>query len=396
MKKFRVTCVKNTKVQTLSFYRRSKEDLLRELEASDIAIIEIKEISKISFKKRSFEEDFILFLKQMTMLMDSFMPIDEILQFCIQNASKNFGQVLQKILYDLRNGKKLSDGFEVFGNQISPLYKALILVGERSAKLPEIFSLIVKDLEKKIGYKKRLKKILFYPFVVFITIVLSFIGAVVFVIPEFKEFFAQNGLELPFITKSLIFLEGFIKKFGLIIVVLGSVAILFGRWLYKKNEIIKSHMDRILLEFPIFGDIALFFRYQNFLQAMYFLQSCGNDLKSSLSISIQVLDNKILEDKISRVLRDLERGSVLSLALNKEKFFDSMIIGLLQSGEKSGRLDKIFLSASKYYEEKYKDLIDRFFLYLEPLCSFMIAIFVLYLALGVFIPIWNLQDMQNF
>lgn len=396
MKKFKVTCVKNTKVQTLILHKHSKEDLIRELETSNIAIIEIKEVSQFFYKKRSFDEDLILFFKQISMLMETFMPIDEILELCIQNASDKFGEILQKILLDLKKGKKLSDSFGAFGSSLSPLYQSLILVGEKSGKLPEIFSLIVEDLEKKMSYRKKLKKILFYPAVVFIAIIFSFIGSVVFVIPEFKEFFIQNGLELPLITRSLIFLEDFISHFGLMLLVLVCFVWICGKWCYKNNKTIRSRIDKVLLKVPVFGNVILFFRYQNFLQALYFLQSCGGDLKGSLLVSINVLDNTILEEKVLRVLKDLNQGSVLSVALEQEGFFDSMIIGLLQSGEKSGRIEEVFFSASKYYEEKYQDLLDRLLLYLEPLFSFIIAVFVLCLALGIFIPIWNLQDMQYF
>lgn len=396
MKKFKIVGVRDSKIITLYLKENSQEKVLQKLQKDKIALIDIKEVASKSLIKASFDDELILCFKHIAILLDSFMPIDEILQFCIKNSSNKFGEILENVLRDLKSGKKLSESFEAFGNSINPLYKTLIAIGERSARLPEIFSTIVRDMEEKRLYKKKIKKILFYPLVVFLSIAITFICGVLFIIPEFRDFFMENHLELPWITRSLLFLENFLHQFGIFILVIFLLIIFISKYLYAKNLAFHHFVDRFLLNIPFFGKIILYFKYHNFLQALHFLQSCGNDLNQSLDISKKILDNTFLEQKILQIIQELQKGNKLSEALENDGIFDDIALGLIKGGEKSGRLEAMFLSVSKYYEEKYQDLLDRFLLYLEPLCSFLIALVVLYLALGIFMPIWSLQDMQIF
>ena len=396
--RFKVIGVRGGKVETLHLESPSKEVLEQKLKTMQIAVIEISELGGYPSGKRGkslfFEEEIALCFKQMAMLLDSFMPLDEILGYLKEVQSEKMARLLEAVLGELRRGKSLSESFKAFGSTLSILHQTLILVGEKSGKLQEVFAIIAQDMQERLTYKKQVKKALFYPIIVFISLIFAFVLGVIFIIPEFKEFFSENALHLPLITRSLLFLEDFLTHFGWLILVMLVCGVVLFRVMRARSVKFKNTIDLVLLKIPLIGKVLLYGKNHKFLEALYFLQTCGNDFKNSLVVSAKIFDNFILEQEILSVLKALERGESFSTALHHTSAFDAITLGLLQSGEKSGRLDSMFLAASKYYKEKSEDLLGKILLYIEPLCSLLMASMVLYLALGIFLPIWSLQGGQ--
>ena len=230
--RFKVIGVRGGKVETLHLESPSKEALKQKLKTMQIAVIEIIELGGGQSGKRGkslfFEEEVALCFKQMAMLLDSFMPLDEILGYLKEVQNEKMARLLETVLGELRRGKRLSESFKAFGNTLSILHQTLILVGEKSGKLQEVFAIIAQDMQERLAYKKQVKKTLFYPIIVFISLIFAFVLGVIFIIPEFKEFFSENALHLPLITRSLLFLEDFFTHFGwLILAILVGGVVLF-------------------------------------------------------------------------------------------------------------------------------------------------------------------------
>ncbi len=388
--RFRVISVQSGKVHQKVFRANNAQELKEQLEQANIMVVEITPLVKkrISF---GFQAELCACFRQFSILLDSHVPLDEILKYCINQHSHIIASLLQDVLFSLENGKTLSEGFRVFGNKIPSLYYALLNIGEKSGKLQEVFAMIAQHMQERLNYQKKIKKLLFYPSVVLSSIVIFFIIGVMVIIPEFRDFFHQNAMALPWITKSLLWLDLMLRDFGVIMLLLMSCFVILMRFLWMKK---KKYFDVFFLRLPFIGSLLLYSKNHHFLQALYFLQSCGNDFKESLLLSSEVFDSIPLQQKVLDLIEKLQQGVLFAQALYQSKLFDFIALALLCSGEKSGKLDVMLLNAAKYYQGKAQDLLERILLYLEPLCSLVLALLVLYLALGIFLPIWNLEQMS--
>lgn len=392
MYKYKINGIKNKQIKELIISAKNIDDARSKALSKKITPLSVEKCEKVSLLEFISEEDIILSFEQITLLMQSYLPLDEIFLHCANTPNNKLNLIFKEIVKRLKKGATLSESFRAFGNSLKPIHYFLIEIGEKTGKLQENFLLIKKDLLRQNTHKKELKKAMFYPAIVFISIILAFFTAIVFIIPEFQNLFASSQNQLPWITQSLIYLASFIKLFFIPIVVFFSIImILF--WLFYKNQKFKFFIHKILLRLPIMGKITLFYRLEIFFQSLYFFQTAGIDIKTSLKESLGVLDNLCLEWHFQQNYKMLDSGKNLIQSFEKNIFLDSITLTLLESGEKSGKLDEIFSYISQHYHLLYKDKLEKFFIYLEPLATFLSALFILYLALGIFLPIWELQEL---
>lgn len=399
---YQIVFIKNAKIIQTKHKFHSHQEALGYVEKNKLAMVSIqvhrdgiwqeidtKNTQKNKNHKHSRKENLSFCFQQISLLLDSAIPLDEAIEYT-QKISKHRG--FEKALSSLSLGMGVADSFKDFG--LSPLHQALLKVGEQSGKLQESFELIAKDLANSEHFKKRIFKVLFYPCVVFLSILVAFGAAVMVIIPEFASFFAQNAGGLPWITRSLLGIETFLKHFGPIVLLTIFLGIFAHLYFYRKHSRYKLFVDRWILKLGIFGRILLYSRLCTFLHALHFMQISGSDLKNSLEVAKSILDNAYLSLQISLLQENLSLGHSFSSSLESTLIFDDLTIGLIAGGEKSGNLDRMLLTASKRYRELCQDILDKLLLYVEPLCSLVLAILVLYLALGIFLPIWNLQDIN--
>ncbi len=338
-----------------------------------------------------FQNHLSFYMGQIALLLDSFMPLDEVIAHCQRTAPPALGAHFEAILKKLKNGNSLSQSFEGF--PLSALHHTLIFIGERSGRLQETFHLIAKDLEQKQALKKRLSKALFYPVIVLISIAIAFICAVVVILPEFASLFSQS--QLPLITRILLHLSYFFQHYGLF----AALALILAFWLhlrfYKMAKKYRFFLDKNRLKLGILGKILLYDNLFHFFNALYILQISGNDLKSSLSLASDTFDNLYLRALLQEAHARLNAAQSFSQSMECLPL-DSITLGLLIGGEKSGNLDRMLEACARRYKESCAYLLDKVILWLEPLCSLFLAAMVLFLALGIFLPIWNLQSSEPF
>ena len=391
MKIYRVKIIKNSSIKTLNLWAKNENALKIKLKQKNISPLSISLHPFYKIKKQFFDLSFSF--NQMSLLLDSYISIDEVMDYAVKTSPLSFYDEFSKARELLKSGQSLSKSFEVF--KLPPLYNILIGIGEKTGKLQDIFALIARDMEQKNSFSKKIKKILFYPLVVFISIVIAFLCGTIFIIPEFEQFFSQSDIPLPFITQSLLWIYeniSYFFYFGFLIFLL-IVVLHFG---IKKSSLLRFYRDKMMFLIPFYQKILLYNKSLHFFQALYFLQISGSDIKMSLDTASLTLDNLYLESKIKRSKIFLQKGERFCDCLKESEIFDEITLGLLDSGEKGGRLDNVFEIISRRYGEMEQHLLDRFMLYIEPVCSIFLALMVLYLALGIFLPIWNLQEIQIF
>lgn len=399
MARFRLKIIKNGAIFSKIFDAPSKQELENKISREGLIVTEILEISsaidpktagifarfsKISEKNLSFS------FRQMAMFLDSSMPLDFALTHCANTQNTALKEAFHGVLARLKQGKNLTKSFRAFGKNLSEMHYAMIFIGEQSGRLVEIFVKIAADLDKKIVYKKKLKKALFYPATVLFAMIGAFLLAILLIIPEFSNFFAESQIVLPFVTRSMISIEFFVRNFGIYALILLIFAGFLIRRLHQKSQKFRLFCDRTALKIPFFGKIILNFQNERYFSALFLMQSSGLALDEAIKIGAQVFSNAALKMSAEKILQILKTGKNIESSTKNADFLDAVTKAMLSAGEKSGNLDAMLLAISRHYDERTNELLDRSLLYLEPALNVFMAALVLYLALGIFLPIWSL------
>ncbi|MCR2039051.1 type II secretion system F family protein [Campylobacter helveticus] len=360
----------------------------------NLQILSLKELKKQS-KVKINDMLFCAFFKEFALLLNAGLSVKEALNLMGESSVKSLRGVLRELSANLNSGQNLSQAFSNLSLNLNLSELSLIKMGEKTGNLALIFSQIAELREKLILNKKRFKKAIHYPCMVFVALFGAFLFLMFFVVPEFLELFESLGANLPFITQVLLSFYMFLSAYYLPLI-FGFVGFLSVFVLaYKKSEKFAFLVDFMLLKLPFFSRFILYNQNYYFFMIFSLLLQSGNALSHAFELASSSVENQFLKEKFRQIHLSLEQGLELSLAFKKAGIFDELVISLLHSAMKSASLDNLSAKIAHFYEEKQEDLLDKFLHFLEPLMTLLVGILVLFLALGIFLPMWELSSGAN-
>jgi MSHA biogenesis protein MshG len=274
------------------------------------------------------------------------------------------------------------------------LYVSLIHIGENTGRLDVSFSQMASYLELERQTTRNIKQATRYPMFVFIAIALA-IGVInVFVIPAFKGVFDSFGGEMPWQTRVLITLSDFtVNWWYLILGVLVVGLVSFMRW--KKTPKGRLKWDGIKLKMPLVGGIFYRAVLGRFSRTFSIVLKAGIPIEQGLTIVSRAVGNEHIGQKIAGMRRGIERGEGFSTTAYRTEMFSPLVMQMLAVGEETGRVDEMLEEVANFYEEEVEYDLKNLSSVIEPILIVAIGIMVLILALGVFLPLWELSTMIN-
>lgn len=392
--KFKVIGIKDSCSISKTITSNSLEDAQQKAQSMGISPIEIYPKKTFGIKNfLPYEQDLLLSFRQIAFMLNSSIAITEVLEQCAKSASHpKITSMYEDILVALDQGSTLSKAFSRFALMIGELKIAMIEVGENSGNLPEVFELLAQEMEDRQKEVLEFKKKLFYPLMVFVCTLLAFGFLNAKVLPEFISLFEEMSINLPFSTKALIVSGDFFSKWGLVVLFLCVVGGLIGRRFFRISTIFKEKLHQFLLHLPFFGRIFLYKDLYFYFLGFYFCQKAGLDIKLCLKNAYSSVSNVFLKAQFHQVGIGIERGENLSNALCKIDIIDAMSVGLIVSGEKSGNLEKMLQMCFMHYKNLYTQRLESFSRWLEPMMSIFVGLLVLWFALGILTPMWDLNS----
>lgn len=345
--------------------------------------------TKSWFERKVNEEDIMLFSRQMFTLMKAGVPILQALGGLKESTHQPaFAVVLGRIRDSLDSGRELSIALNDSG-VFSPFYISMIRVGEMTGQLDRIFLQLFEHLEFEKDMRAKIKAAIRYP-----TFVLIAMGAAIsiinlFVIPSFAKVFNSFNAPLPFMTQILIGFSNFTINYWYIVLIIlvGSV---LGIRAYVKTTAGRLVWDRKKLGLPIVGDIIKKATLARFARSFSMSLASGLPATQAFSVVGQVVDNAYIADKLEGMRNGVERGeSIIRTAINSQ-IFTPIVLQMIAVGEESGDVDGLLLEVADMYDREVKYEVDNLSARIEPLLIVCLAGLVLILALGVFLPMWDL------
>jgi len=341
-------------------------------------------------KRAVLTVDLMLFSRQMYSLLKAGVPILRALAG-LQESSINpaFKDTLKGVRESLESGRDLSASMQRQGSAFSPFYVSMVYVGETTGRLEEIFLRLFEHLEFQDYMRTQVKSALRYPTFVIIVMAVAIAVINLFVIPAFAKVYQGFGAKLPVITQWLIAFSNFsVSYWWVIALVLAGSWIAFRTW--RKTADGRYRWDRFKLRIPIAGKIILKATLARFARSFALAIRSGVTAVQSLTLVAQVVDNAYLADRIEKMREGVERGeSVLRTAIASGAF-TPVALQMILVGEESGALDDMMDEVADMYTRETDYELKTLSAQIEPVLIVMLGVLVLLLALGVFLPIWDL------
>jgi len=305
---------------------------------------------------------------------------------------KRLRAIFENIDDALNSGQSLTEALSMYRQDVGDVTIAMIELGENTGNMSESLLKLATILEEIRDNRKKFKSALRYPIIVLVAISIAFTILMVYVVPKFKEIFAKFHTQLPLPTRILLFLENIIHNYGwyILFFIIGSIATM--KFLYVNNENFKRGFDKYILKVYLFGKIIFNATMYRFTMIFTQLIAAGIPIADALDTAVLTVDNLAIKEKLSNVTVSVQRGMSLSDAFKDTGLFQGMLLQMVGAGERSGTLDIMLEKVSDYFKMRFDEIVDNIASYIEPILIGFIAVMVLMMALGIFLPMWDLAS----
>lgn len=333
--------------------------------------------------------DLELFCQQMASLMASGVPILRALDAISESSASDFGPAVAKLREDLDDGYELSVCLARQPEVFDSFFVSMIKAGESTGKMEEVFESLRHHLEFQRTIREQTKSATRYPLIV-VGAMLVALGVVNwFVIPAFAEAYRGFGAELPVFTRVLIGFSDFLVNNGpLLGLFVGAGVFFFRRWISLPSG--RLVFDRFLLRLPVAGPLLRKAAIARFARALSLSFASGVPINQALSLVSATAGNAHIVDRLGGLRPAIERGENLHRACVASGIFTPIALQMILLGEESGRLDVLMDRVAELYRKDVERDLKMMAAQIEPFLIFGIGILVIVLALGIFLPIWNL------
>ncbi len=345
-------------------------------------------------RKRKIKPDaLIASIRQLAVMTNAGISIyDSLSEIAKSTQDENLKLVFGKLAEDINSGHSLSKSMENFRFELGNLTIAMVQLGEKTGNLDDSLYSLADMLEEIRANVIKFKKAMAYPRNVMIAMAIAFTVLISYVVPQFKTIFEELGANLPLPTQILLTLEHLFNNYGPYVLAILFTSFMTFKYLINNNKNIKFAWHKALLKTYLIKNIIMYATLSRFTLVFSELIRAGIPIAEALDTSISMIDNLPLKQKLSTVRSAVEKGSSLNKGLEDTKLFENMIIQMIKAGEDSGTLDTMIKKVAEYFKMRFDAIIDGLSEAIEPLMLLIIACMVILLALGIFLPMW---DMGN-
>lgn len=366
----------------------------KEVSAPLFETLSLDKLQKAMGKTKVTNDALISAIRQMAVMANAGLSFTDILQEAIAaTENERLREILAQNLSDINAGLSLSHSMGQFEKDVGKLTITMIELGERTGTMSESLDTLAEILEEVRSNREKIKKALRYPISVVIAMIIAFTILILVVVPKFKSIFDKFKADLPIPTKILLGMEWFLSNYGLFLL-LFFVASYYGiKYIYNTNDKIKLEIDRRLLNAPIIGILMTLGLVSRFTIVFKELNKAGLPIIEALTVSTKGVENSYIRTQLMTVAVNVQRGLSLTASLKETGIYENMIIQMLSAGEQSGSLGSMLDKTADYYRQKFQNKMDGLSAAIEPLLIGGIAGFVLLLALGIFMPMWDMAQV---
>ncbi|HRX15386.1 MAG TPA: type II secretion system F family protein [Spirochaetota bacterium] len=332
-----------------------------------------------------------IFSRQLATLLSAGMPLlRAIADIMDQTDHQYFKIVIADVKENLENGAALSNCLAKHRGVFSNMYINMVRVGENLGSLDEVIERLADIEEKNATLKSKVQSALWYPgfMIFFSTCIVIFL--LVVIVPSLAEMFEDMGHDLPLPTQIIMGISSFLSAF-LPLVLLSIGAGIFFLYRYVHTEKGRHKFDELKMNIPIFKILYNKMIVYRFTQNMGIMLSNNVDILKSFEIVEKIVGNSIIEKKINEAAFKIREGTPVSKALAAADFLPKMVLGMINAGEASDKLDTMLVKIGEVYETEVDLTITSLTNMIEPLIIVFMGIAVGGIVLSVILPIFQMN-----
>ncbi|MBU3623337.1 type II secretion system F family protein [Polynucleobacter sp. AP-Latsch-80-C2] len=346
---------------------------------------------------RLSKQDQLGFARQLLTLLQAGLALLNAIELIYQTAPKSWHAWLQNIHAQLKNGYSLSQCLRLNADLFSMELINLISVSERTGDIELALTAICEQLEAQIELRRKVQQALAYPLITLTTSLALVIVMMVWVVPVFKDVFANFQAELPGPTRMLIQASSLIEHyflelgFGLVL----SIVTFYLSW--AKSMRLQRQCDRLSFRLPILGPLLRLATLTHWCRTLGHLISSGLSLPDALRVTAQSSNHWLSHDFSAEVFKQLTRGWPLGESLTradpKQILFDLETLQLLRIASESGSLDSMLCKRANILGSELSNRLNTLSQTLEPLLIVIVGIIIGSLVIILYLPIFNLGQI---
>jgi MSHA biogenesis protein MshG len=336
--------------------------------------------------------DQIFFCRQMYTLLKAGVPIMQALRGLRETTQNQaLAKVIGSLIDGLDAGLDLTSAVKRHPEAFPPVFVSLISVGENTGSLPEAFAQLADYFDREKDTRDRLKQAVRYPIFVIIAMGIALLIVNIFVIPAFAKVYGNLKVALPLPTRVLIGFSNFTLQ-NWYWIVIGLVGGVVGARLYIQTPDGRYRWDRLKLRFPVIGGIIYRASLGRFARALSMTMHSGVPVVQGMTVISNAVDNDYIATRILQMRDGLERGETITRTAGATGMFPPLVLQMISVGEESGSVDTLLTEVAEYYEREVDYDLKNLSSSIEPILLVAVGGLVLVLALGVFLPMWDMAQ----
>jgi len=338
-------------------------------------------------------ENLIIFSRQLATLISAGLPFMTSFDALIeQTDNKRLKNVIVQVRKDVEGGSSFSDALAKHPTVFSNLYVSMIRAGETGGVLDEILQRLATLAEHEATTRARIKAATRYPKIVIGALVIAFVILLQFVIPRFATLYANFKAQLPLPTRILIGINNTFQSYWWLVLAVG-VVITFAVRAYVRTETGRLWWDGTKIKLPVFGPIFLKTALSRFARVFGTLTRSGLSILQTLEIVSQTVGNTVISRVVDNIRDSARQGRGIVQPMQVSRIFPPVVIQMVSVGEQTGKMEEMLTKVSEYYDQEVEYSIRNLSTSLEPLLLALIGGVVLFLALAILMPWWNLINV---
>jgi len=337
--------------------------------------------------------DLNMFTRQLAVLQKAGLPI--LLSFGAlrdQTQNKALKDAITQIARDIEAGAELAPAFAKHPKIFNDIYVNMIKIGEASGGLDKALERLATLGEHDEQIRSRIKAATRYPIMVVAAIGIAFLILTTLVVPRFASLYSQFTVALPLPTRILIGLNTIITKYWLLAALLVA-GLLFGLKRYVNTEKGKFLWDSMKLKIPVFGPLVVKLSMSRFTRITGALMRSGINMIQVLDLASGGAGNTLIARTIENIKVSVNEGKGMTEPMKVSGMFPPVVIQMVDVGEKTGKMDELLLHVANYYDQQSDHTINNLTTLIEPMLIFVLGCAVLFMALGIFLPMWNMMKL---
>jgi len=384
----------NGELKTATIDAATREDVVAQLRRQRLTVVKVDDAGDAKKKATGGGikmRDIVIFTRQFSTMINSGLPLVQALDILAkQSENKSLQAVTRAVVFDVESGHTVADALRKHPKAFSDLYVNMVAAGEAGGILDTILMRLATFMEKNDNLVRKVKGAMIYPGVIMSVAAIAISILLIFVIPVFESMFGQVGLALPLPTRVVIGLSAFLRGMGGIIVAASAVGGFFLLKQYYATPNGKLQIDKLMLSFPVLGDVLRKSAVSRFTRTLGTLISSGVSILDGLEITAKTAGNRVIQDAIMASRASIAGGDTISAPLAKSAVFPPMVISMIAVGESTGGLDEMLAKIADFYDEEVDAAVSGLLSLLEPIMIVFLGVIVGGMVVAMYLPIFDM------